>query len=250
MHKLVLPCLCVGLSMAASASAQTTSKPDGQWRGSLSAGVSQATGNNESLTAAVNTDVVRQTQSDKITAYLQDLYARRETAGVRELAASLFRTGGRYDRDFSDLSYGFAGFDVEKNKLADLRWRYSPSVGAGLHIRRTERFNFDVFGGYSYNREELYSGPTRSFNEALLGEETTNNFSEDASFHQRLAVYPNLTDSGEYRVVFDAGLTAPLVDRLSLKLNYSVHYQSNPPAGVQKRDTLLYTGLQYTWGPK
>lgn len=250
MRRFVLPCLCAGLSISASAAAQTASRPDAAWRGSLGAGVSQATGNNESLTAAVNTDVVRQTQNDKITAYLQDLYARRESAGVRELAASLFRTGGRYDRDFSDLSYGFAGFDVEKNKLADLRWRYAPSVGAGLHIRKTESFAFDVFGGYSYNREELYSGTTRSFNEALFGEETTNNFSADASFRQRLAVYPNLTDSGEYRVVFETGLTAPVVDRLSLKLSYSARYQSNPPAGVQKRDTLLYTGLQYTWGPK
>jgi putative salt-induced outer membrane protein len=250
MRKHILPCLCVGLSLAASASAQPASKPDGAWRGSLGAGVSQASGNNESLTAAVNTEVVRQTVNDKISAYLQDLYVRRETDGVTELAVSLFRAGGRYDRDFSDLTYGFAGFDTEKNKLADLKWRHSPSIGAGLHVRKTDRFTFDVFAGYSYSREELYSGASRSFHEALLGEETTHKFSESGSVHQRLAVYPNLTDSGEYRIVFDAGLTAPVVDRLSLKVSYSVRYQSNPPPGVQNRDTLLFTGLQYSWGPK
>jgi putative salt-induced outer membrane protein len=119
-----------------------------------------------------------------------------------------------------------------------------------LHLRKTQTFTFDVFGGFSYTRETLYSGPTRSFNEALLGEETTNRFLESSSLRQRLSVFPNLTDSGEYRLVFDAGLLAPLFDRWSLSVNYSVHYQSNPPAGVQKRDTLLVMGLQYGWGPK
>ncbi|MEO8718043.1 MAG: DUF481 domain-containing protein, partial [Burkholderiales bacterium] len=104
--------------------------------------------------------------------------------------------------------------------------------------------------GYSYNRETLYIGTSRSFHEGLLGEETTHKFSEDTSFRQRLTFYPNLSDSGEYRVVFDAGLLTKLVDRWSLTVNLSARYQSNPPLGVEKRDTLLFTGLQYSWGPK
>jgi putative salt-induced outer membrane protein len=250
MRKHVLPCLCVGLAMAASASAQTVSKPDGAWRGSLGANLSSASGNNESTNAGLNADTVRQTESDKFSAYLQSLYGRRTSGGVDELTASEFRTGVRYDRDLSDLHYLFAGFDTEKNKLADLKWRHSPSAGAGLHISKTQTFTFDVFGGYSYTWETLYSGPTRSFNEALLGEETTNKLLGSSSFRQRLSVFPNLTDSGEYRLVFDAGLLAPLFDRWNLSVNYSLRYQSNPPVGVQKRDTLLVMGLQYSWGPK
>jgi hypothetical protein len=82
------------------------------------------------------------------------------------------------------------------------------------------------------------------------GEETTHRFSGGASFRPRLTWYPNLSDSGEYRLVFDAGLVAPVVDRLSVTLTYSLRYQSNPPAGVDKKDTTLFAGLQYSWGPK
>ena len=155
------------------------------------------------------------------------------------------RVGARFD-DKIEL----VGYDLEKNKLNDLEWRHSPSVGAGLHVRKTETFTFDVFAGYSYNRETLYSGARRTFDEALLGEETTHKFSEATSFRQRLTYYPNLSDSGEYRVVFDAGLLTALAERWNLTVNLSARYQSNPPLGVQKNDTLLFTGLQYSWGPK
>jgi putative salt-induced outer membrane protein YdiY len=242
--------LCLGIAMTGPAVAQTLSKPDGAWRGAISASYTSASGNNESTSASLFADAVRQTERDKMNASLRSVYGRQETNGVEELTASLFRAGVRYDLDFDDLKYGFVGFDSEKDKLADLKWRHSPSIGAGLHLRRTQTFTFDVFAGYSYNREYLYVGERRSFNEALLGEETTHKFGESTSFRQRLAFYPNLTDSGEYRMVFDAGFLAPLVDRWNLTLNYSVRYQSNPPAGVDKRDTLVFAGLQYGWGPK
>lgn len=240
--------LCLGLS--AGAAAQIATEPDGAWRGSLGVNVSAASGNNDSVSAGLNADAVRQSESDKLVGFVQSLYGRRETDGVSELTASRFRAGTRYDRDMSELAFGFVGFDTEKNKLADLKWRHSPSLGAGLHLRKKETFTFDVFAGYSHNREQLYSGPKRSFNEGLIGEETTHKFSDSASFRQRLTLFPNLTDSGEYRLLFDTGLLMPLVDRWNLTVNLTARYQSNPPLGVQKSDTLLFTGLQYSWGPQ
>lgn len=246
----VLTGICLGLAMTTAAVAQTVPKPDGAWRGSLGASFSSASGNNESASVSLNADAVRQTDRDKWVYYVQSLYSRRSVDGVNQLTAGLFRTGGRYDHDISEWTYGFGGLEVEKNKLADLQWRVSPSAGLGYHVTKTESFTFDVFGGYSYNREELYSGPSRSFDEGLLGEETTHKFTETTSFRQRLSGYPNLTDSGEYRLVFDASFLAPLVERWNLTVNLSARYQSNPPPGVQNDDTLLFTGLQYRWGPR
>lgn len=238
------------LMLSSTAAAQTASKPDGAWRGSVGASLSSSSGNNESTSATLNADAVRQRDRDKLLASVLSLYSRSETDGVEELTASRFLAKTRYDRDFSQRTYGFVGYDLEKDKLADLRWRHSPSIGGGLHLVETETFTFDVFGGYSHNREELYTGAKRDFDEGLLGEETTHKLSEDTSLRQRLVVYPNLTESGEYRLVFDASLLSPLVGSWNLTLNYSARYQSNPPPGVQKNDTLVFAGLQYRWGPK
>ena len=191
---------------------------------------------------------MRRTDSDKFGLRLQGLYDRRTVDGVRETAAQLWRFGTRYDRDLSADTYAFVGYDGEKDRLANLKWRHVPAAGAGLHLIKTPRHTADVFGGYSYNRERLYVGPTRSFHEALLGEETTHRLTDATSVRQRFALHPNLSESGEYRVVFDAGLVTALIENWSVTVSFSARYQSNPPPGAQKRDTLLFTGLQYTWG--
>jgi len=245
-----IPVACLALALGTSVLAQAVPPPDGAWRGSLGVGISNTTGNTTAFNAALNADAVRHTDVNKMTAQLLSLYGEREENGVSELTASILRARARYDRDLSEITYAFLGYDLEKDKLADLKWRNSPSLGAGLHLRSAETFAFDVFAGYSYNHESLYDNTSRSFHEGLLGEETTHKFAQETSFRQRLAFYPNLTDSGEYRLVFDAGFLAPVIARWNLTVKYSYRYQSNPPPGVEKKDTVLFTGLQYGWGPR
>lgn len=240
----------LSLALEAPALAETVPPPDGRWRGSFGVGLTNTTGNNETFNAAVSADAVRRTDDDKISARLLSLYGEREENGVSELTVGVFRANARYDHDLSKLWYAFLGYTLEKDKLADLKWRNSPSAGAGLHLRNTETFTFDVFAGYSYNHEELYDQTTRSFHEALLGEETMNRFGTGASLTQRLSIYPNLSESGEMRAAFDAELLAPVLGRWNLTLKYSLRYQSDPPPGVEKQDTVLYAGLQYKWAPE
>lgn len=244
------PLALLTLVLSESALAETAAPPDARWRGSLGVGLTSATGNNETFNAAVAADAVRRTGVDKMTAKLLGLYGRREENGVSELTVGVFRADARYDRDLSELWYAFLGYQLEKDKLASLKWRNSPAAGAGLHLRNTETFTFDVFAGYAYNHEELYGGATRGFHEVLFGEETARRFGVGSSFTQRLSIYPNLTQAGEFRAAFDAELLAPVAGRWNLTLKYSLRYQSDPPAGVEKQDTVLYAGLQYRWGPE
>ena len=50
----------LALAAATSAIAQTVSKPDGAWRGSLGASLTSSDGNNESTSASLSADAVRQ----------------------------------------------------------------------------------------------------------------------------------------------------------------------------------------------
>ncbi len=248
MRTLATSIALVSLTTAGSALAQTVPPKDGLWRGSFGAGITNVTGNSESFNAAISADAVRRTDRSRMQGRFLSLYGKRNDNGVDELIVSIIRANAGYDYDLSEITYAFLAYDLEKDKLADLKWRNSPSAGVGLHLRKTETYLFDVFAGYSYNREDLYDGTTRSFNELLLGEETSHKWRTGVSFKQRFAVYPNITDTGEYRLQFDAGLLAPLFERWSLTVKYSLRYQSNPPAGVENQDTVLYTGLQYRWG--
>lgn len=155
--------------------------------------------------------------------------------------------GGKYDRDVTDRIFGFGSLDIEHDKLQELDFRGVAAVGLGHHFVKTEKTVFDVFSGLTYNHER-FTSETRNSTEWLLGEESTHMISDTTSLHQRLAIYPNLSDGGEYRIQFDAGLTTSITKKIELKVTISNRYLSNPQPGVKKSDTLLLTNIGYRFG--
>lgn len=227
--------------------AQTTKQADGQWRGSLGAGASINSGNTSSTAANLNAEALRLTSGDKTRLYATAVYG--ESNGVE--SANLFRAGGRYDYDLSARTFAFGGLDMERDKIGNLKSRFAPSVGLGLNVIKNTDTTFAVFGGLGYAQDEYFrpiviDGSLRdSYGrvELLLGEESTHKISSTTAFRQRLVVYPNLTDTGAFRVVFDAGLAVAMSSRMSLTVGLVNRYNSDPGLGIKKSDTLFVTGI-------
>ena len=72
-------------------------------------------------------------------------------------------------------------------------------------------------------------------------------FTPDSQFKQRLVIYPNLSDRGEYRAAFDAGLSVAMSGSLSLQTTLGLRVNSDPGTGLKKTDTLLFTGITYKY---
>lgn len=252
MRKLALAVILGSVTglLTATVSAQTAPKPDGEWRGSIGLGATAASGNTKSLNFSGAADAVRQTKTDKLGFYLQSLYGRNTIAGATTTSANLLRLGGRYDRDLVGRWFAFGALDLEKNKLADVKLRTLPSGGVGYHVIQTEALTFDVFGGLAYNHLDRYTGADFRGLEAVLGEESIHKLSATTTFRQKLVVYPSLKDTGEFRSTFDAGIVTAIVGGWNLTATAGHRYDSNPPAGLNKSDFLIFTGLQYGWGAK
>ena len=122
-------------------------------------------------------------------------------------------------------------------------------LGLGYHAVKTSELSFDVFSGLTYNREQFFDA-TRDSAELVLGEESSHKVSETTSFKQRLAIYPNLTESGQYRAQLDGSLTTAINSRVGLQLTVSDRYQSNPQPGIKNNDVLFLTNVNYKFGPK
>lgn len=234
MHRLPVLALVV-LANTMPAFAQTQAKPDGLWRGALGTGITATSGNTESITYAINGDAIKQTPYDKMSGYLQAVYGRRKTdVGATERTSDLLRTGGLYNRDMNERTFGFGSIDLERNKLIDLDLRSVVAGGVGYHVIKREGLTFDVSTGPAYNREQ-YSTETRDALEWLFAEESTHAVTSMISFRQKLALYPSLKDSGEYRFVFDAGLVFKINNRWNATMTLNNRYQSNPRPGVTRR---------------
>lgn len=251
LKRLVVATLAVGF-VASTAFAQTAPKPDGEWRGGIGLSAAAARGNTETTNLGVNADMVRQTKTDKLGFYLQDIFgSSKNAAGEKSLSAQIFRIGGKYDRDITDRIFGFGGLEFEHDKLGGIKQRILPQVGMGYHVIKSEPTTFDIFGGVAYNETKFYTDPTTRKAELLLGEESIHKISASTAFRQRLAMYAPFDDIGDkYRLQFDAGLTTAVIGGWNLVVNYTLRHNNAPPAGKKKDDSLLFTGLQYAWGPK
>lgn len=238
----------ISIAFAASAGAQTSTVPDGVWRGSLGAGLSATRGNTDSATYTINGDIVKQGPYDKISGYVQGVYGSRALADRTERTSDQQRAGGLYNRDINDRQFAFGSLDFERNKLINLSLRSVVAGGLGYHVIRREGLTFDVSTGPAYNHEH-YTTETREAAEWLFAEESTHALTPTVSFRQRLAYYPSLKDTGEFRAVFDAGVVFKVTRQWSATVTLNDRYQTNPLNGVEKNDLLFVTGLQYVFNP-
>jgi putative salt-induced outer membrane protein len=227
--------------------AQATVKPDGVWRGALGAGLTFTDGNSRSSAFNLNAETIRATANDKTRIYGAALYGR---SSGKETANQL-RAGGRYDHDLTPQVFGFGGVDLERDKLGNIEMRVAPSVGLGYHVIKNANTTFDVFGGVGYVYDKYFNATTIDGKirdtygrpELLLGEASTHKISASTSFRQSFTIYPNLSNRGEFRSVFDAGLAVAMSSSLSLTVGLVNRYNSDPGLNIKKSDTLFVTGI-------
>ena len=238
--------LASALLAITSGTALAQAKPDGQWHGSMAAGLSFATGNTKSTSISANGDGSVETAADKISAYGMLLNASSDNAaGASTKTADLFRVGGRYDYNLSPVLYAFGGLEFEKDGVQGLDLRSSINAGIGYKVIRDTDTTFDVFAGVGYTANNYKVGNDVNGSTALLGEESTHKLSATSTFKQRLVLYPAVSSDLGNRATWDATLSTALAGNLTLNVTYGLRYASKVPAGVNSSDSLLLVGVGY-----
>ena len=241
---LALAALCA----AGAAQAQVTLKPDGQWRSLFTAGANYNSGNTNSTVVNVLGDGVRLTDHDKIA--LHGLINYGKANGVR--TAQRYALGGQYNRDISRHSFWFGSADGLRDRPTNIAHRWSAAGGVGRHMLLDDPDNsLDISVGLGYTQDKYVApafviGQTREEygrTELVLSEESNHKLTETTKLRQKLTFYPNLTDRGAYRAVFDSGLSVAMSKSLSLTVGLNYRFDSDPGLGLKKADTALVTGV-------
>jgi putative salt-induced outer membrane protein len=240
-------------------------KEDGQWRGAFAAGLAIASGNTKSTNFNASVDMMRATKEDRITVFLTSLYGTRDVGGTSEKTANLSRGGVRYDWNLSDRLFVFGLLEAEQDKIQRLDSRFVGGAGFGYRVIKEKDTSFDVFGGIAGRRDSntitvvratplpatsIDQKVTSNSTELLLGEESNHKLSDSVSFKQKLTVFPNLKNSGEYRAQFESGLVVAIASGINLQLTLSDRYNSDVAKGTKKSDLLFLTGINIALGAK
>jgi putative salt-induced outer membrane protein len=217
------------------------------WAGFVDFGYATARGNSETSNLAVTTNATRATKRDKLSVYYTSLYAKSTIGGKSQLTANAERGGIAYNLNVSPRTFVFGSTDLEYDQFQNLDLRFSPAGGFGYHAVKHENTMFDLFGGAALNREFFSTGLDRTSAEVLFGDDFTYKLSKITSLHQRLALYPNVSDSGKFRANFDFTSATTLKKWLAFQITASDRYLSDPLPGFKKNDFIFTTGFRVTF---
>ena len=225
------------------------------WAALVDAGLSFTRGNSDSTSFALTGKAARVTKRTKVSLYSTEIYSRSTLAGVSSTTASAIRGGARVDVNLRGRSFAFGLADFEHDRFQDLDLRSVLGVGLGYHLIKERDRTFDVFGGITYN-QEYYSKPfnppnpstTRKTAEVVVGETLATKLGSRTTLGEQFSFFPNLSDTGDYRLQLDATAATKLKNWLSWQITFSDRYVSTPLLGLKNNDVLFTTGLRLTYG--
>lgn len=217
------------------------------WSGFADAGLSLASGNTDTLTFTLGANAVRETRRDKTSLYIGSLYSRSEVGGESQTTAKAVRGGARYDIFLSDRFSVFGITDLEYDAFQQLDLRLVLGGGVGYYLIKNGVTQFQVFGGGNLNKEYFFVDPDRTTGELMVGQNYATKLAERFGFTESFVVFPNLSETGEYRFVFSASAVTTLNKWLDWHLTLADRYNSYPAAGAECNDVLLTTGVRFNF---
>jgi putative salt-induced outer membrane protein YdiY len=228
------------------------------WNGGANVGFSVARGNSETENLALAINAVHPTINDKITLYVSSINTQNNLA-TPSTVANLVTGGIRYDYNLNPRLFVFGAADFMSNALQFLDLRQVYSGGFGYHAIKSDRTLFDILGGINYTHETYSNGTeilpvtvppvftsygvTNRYAALTLGEEFDQKWGKSTVLTENLYIFPNLQDTGQYRVTFNTGTVTKISKWLGWQNQFTDIYVTNPPTGAKKNDVVFTTGL-------
>jgi Protein of unknown function, DUF481 len=217
------------------------------WAGFFDIGLALARGNARTDTLTTNVNATRVTHHDKLVMTFNQIYGSARADGVTATIASAVRGGWSYNRNLSPRLFVSTLNDYEHDGFQNLDLRFVAGLGFGVNVVKRERMNLSFTGGGDYSRENFIDHVHRNSAEVNFGDDVMYKFAKASSVTQSFRIFPNVTDTGDYRANFDLGGVTAINKWLAWHVTASDRYLSNPVLGRQRNDLVLSTGFRVSF---
>lgn len=228
------------------------------WNGGVNVGFALTRGNSATKNLNVGFNAVRKGFRDKLTLAANAIYAANDVATASPHTTANVAGGGiRYDHDFTARLFGFVNGDFYSDALQNLDLRATEGGGLGLHAVKSDATTLDLLVGVNYTHESYSAFTTSSgtFEPAVahslagltFGDAFTHKIGKGTVITQGFFLYPDLSDTGEYRGTFNLGTVTKLNKWLGWQNTFADIYVSNPPPSTKKNDLQFATGVNISF---
>lgn len=210
------------------------------WTGSGEVGGSFATGNSDTVTVAVGINLVRDS--------LQ--WQHRFTASADLQRSEGVNSQERYSVSYqpnwklSARTYLFGRVGWERNRVSGLKSRFAEAFGVGYQVLDDSRLNWQVEAGPSLRQSDFYD---RRENSAAirLASNLAWEITPNTTFTQNSS---GIFETDNSSIASLTAITSKLWGPMSARLSVNMLYESNPPDGLRKLDTVTRATLVYEFG--
>jgi hypothetical protein len=218
------------------------------WTGAYNAGLALARGNARTATLTNAFSASRTTTKDKIILNFSEIYATALVDNKSAATASSIVGGWEYDRNFNPKWFVSVTNNYDHDRFQDLAIRAVFGAGAGFNAVKTAKASLSFQGGADFERES-FENLGRNSAEVNFGD-TFIYKAGATNITQTFFIYPNLSDTGQYRFNFNLSAVTAIKKWLGWHVSFNDNYLSNPVLGRLSNDVILSTGLQLAFAPK
>ncbi|MGC4034113.1 MAG: DUF481 domain-containing protein [Tepidisphaeraceae bacterium] len=212
---------------------KSVNPPAVAWKGAVLANFALARGNTNKFTVGVDANAALRRDDyqndDRTTLIGQYNFG---TSGQGEESTTdtdNFTLSGKYDRFWTDKLYGFVSNKLEHDRIADLYFRDTPSVGLGYQWVESPQTNFNTEAGLGYVFERYDDGDSNQYPTVRLAYHIDHQLNDKVSVFHNLEFLPGITDPSDYNLNTDAGVKVTFVANFvgQFKVEYK---RDNTPA--------------------
>ncbi len=228
------------LGAAPGAAQSTDAEPSKNWEAEVALGASLSTGNTDRKSVDVDAKASHRAGRFEDHYKLSGEFARESGSTT----ASRVNGGVQSNYDITDRFYALGFAEVERDRFSGFRYETEVALGVGYRVIDTDDLSFDVELAPGYRHGAIRGGGTD--NKAFIRGSALLNYkiSDTATLTNEATVSG---ESGQVRAENTLALTATVVSDLAARLSFNIRYNSNPPAGAEKTDTISKAQLVYAF---
>ncbi len=232
--------------LAAPALAQTPAAPAPPpevTTGNVSFGLALTSGNKDTTTVNASYEIKYDPKTKNVLKS-NGLVLYGKTDG--EVTAEQYGLGVRDEYSLTPRAYVYGDFRYLHDRFKGVSYLLTPTFGGGYRLVAQPAPTLEASAGAGVVWEKDYGVDLQTTGAVTLGEKFTQKVSGTATFGQTFTALWKTADFGDAFYVFGMNLTATVVGRAQVKVEFIDTYKAKPAdATLKKNDLTLIVGLVY-----
>jgi putative salt-induced outer membrane protein YdiY len=224
--------------------------PPPAWHGSFALNGLFTTGNSETEQIGFLFRLHKKWDEDRLLFGAEYSYGRQTdpNTGVSSTTVDFGQASAKYERDLTEKFYAYGLLRFERDGVAKLDYRFTPSAGVGYRWFEGPSFNFSTEAGLAYTYEEYSTTGSNSFWGPRFAYSVDWRPVEPLRLYNTFEYLPSFRAFTEdYLVNINAGLRATVWKGLFTDVRIEYRYDNEPAPGRKKADTRYILGLGWEW---